>query len=164
MTDREKIDIQERKDFNITNKIMTTIFQAYDARISMTQTKTYYPVDANMVVEKGKKRKKYKIEIKERNIDCMEELETLPLKVKKYCNIMETINEDETPLIIYLVNNEQYFIFNLKKLDMNNIVIRNWNIPKVQYTTKHQYEQQPTFFIPINQCIYNGIIPHNAYN
>ncbi|MBQ3944239.1 MAG: hypothetical protein II670_01335, partial [Alphaproteobacteria bacterium] len=66
--------------------------------------------------------------------------------------------ENETPLVIYLVNDEEYFIFNLNKLDLNNITIKNWNIPKVQFTSKQEYEQQPTFFIPLNQSIYNGII------
>ena len=72
--------------------------------------------------------KRYTIEIKERNVDSIEDLETLPLKVKKYCNIMEKTKEDETPLIIYLVNNSNYYIFNLKALDLNTLNLRNWTI------------------------------------
>lgn len=149
---------QEQKDFNITERIMDKIFNTYGAQVEITPTSRYHAYDANMTVIKPNKRRKYTIEIKERNVDSIEDLETLPLKVKKYCNIMEKTKEDETPLIIYLVNNSNYYIFNLKALDLNNLNLRNWTIAKMQYSEKRQYEEQPTFFIPISSCIYNGII------
>lgn len=153
MADREKIEVQEQKDFLITNNIMTRIFQAYDAKIDMKQTKPFSAYDADMTVEKKNNKKEYIVEIKERNYDG--ELETLPLKVKKYCSIMEKV-DNQTPLVIYLCNDGQYFIYDLTKLDLNKVEIKNWNIPKVQYSTNHQYEEQPTFFLPLNQSIYNG--------
>ena len=152
------VEEQEQKDFNITEKIMDRIFSTYGARVEITPTSRYCAYDANMTVIKANKHKRYTIEIKERNVDSIEDLETLPLKVKKYCNIMEKTKEDETPLIIYLVNNSNYYIFNLKALDLNTLNLRNWTIAKMQYTEKRQYEEQPTFFIPISSCIYNGII------
>ena len=156
--DRIKIEEQETKDFNITKKIMTLIFQAYGAKIDMKQTKPFSPYDANMTAEKKNLKKRYIVEIKERNYDG--ELETLPLKVKKYCSIMEQV-EDQTPLVVYLCNDGQYYIFNLNRLDLNKVEIKNWNIPKVQYSDNHQYEKQPTFFLPITQSIYNGYYAHN---
>ena len=152
------VEEQEQKDFNITKKIMDRIFSTYGARVEITPTSRYCAYDANMTVSKASKHKRYTIEIKERNVDSIEDLETLPLKVKKYCNIMEKTKEDETPLIIYLVNNSNYYIFNIKALDLNTLNLRNWTIAKMQYTDKRQYEEQPTFFIPIGCCIYNGII------
>lgn len=157
-----KMQEQELKDYNITLRIMTKIFNSYDATVKMKPMPTFNAIDARMTVQKGIKTKSYAIEIKERNTNG--ELDTLPLKCKKYCNIMSETKEDETPIAIYLVNGEEYYIFNLKKLDLNKVIIKNWNIPKVQYSDKHQYEEQPTFFIPLNQSIYNGIIPHNANN
>lgn len=164
-TDRQRMEAQEWKDYTTTKKIMTNIFSAYDATFDMKPMPTYCYVDARMKAEKGGKSKSYTIEIKERNING--ELETLPLKCKKYCNIMAETKENETPLAIYLVNDSEYYIFNLQKLDMNKVIIKNWNIPKVNFakiTEKMEYEETPTFFIPINQSIYNGIIPHNANN
>ena len=104
------IEEQEKKDFIITQKIMNKIFNTYGATVEMTQTKQYSAYDAKMTVTKNHKHK-YTVEIKERNVDSIEEMETLPLKVKKYCSIMEKTKEDETPLAIYLVNNDEYFIF-----------------------------------------------------
>lgn len=158
MADRERIEVQETKDFNITNNIMRQIFQAYDAKIDMKQTKPFSAYDATMKAEKKNIKKNYVVEIKERNYDG--ELETLPLKVKKYCSIMEKV-EDQTPLVIYLCNGEEYYIFDLNRLDLNKVEIRNWNIPKVQYADNHQFERQPTFFLPITQSIYNGYYAHN---
>ncbi|MBQ2175937.1 MAG: hypothetical protein II453_13025 [Alphaproteobacteria bacterium] len=158
MIDTNMMLHQESKDFTKTKKIMTNIFKAYDAEIEIKQTDTYCNVDARMTATKKNKKHHYTVEIKERNVPSIEFLQALPLTVKKYCNIMGETRENETPLVIYLVNDEEYFIFNLNKLDLNNITIKNWNIPKVQFTSKQEYEQQPTFFIPLNQSIYNGII------
>ena len=71
---------------------------------------------------------------------------------------MEKTKDDETPLAIYLVNNDEYFIFNLKDLDLNKLILKNWFIAKKQFTEKRQFEEQPTFFIPISFSIYNGKI------
>lgn len=151
------IEEQEKKDFKITQKIMNKIFNTYGATVEMTQTKQYSAYDAKMTVTKNRKHK-YTVEIKERNVDSIEEMETLPLKVKKYCSIMEKTKEDETPLAIYLVNNQEYFIFNLKDLDLNKLILKNWFIAKKQFTDKRQFEEQPTFFIPVSFCKYNGKI------
>ena len=156
MTKYEQINAQEKKDFHITNKIMTQIFQIYGAKAKLDQMPPFSNYDANMNVTKGNNiKKQYTVEIKERNVPCLEDLESLPLKVKKYCNI-KSHSGNKTPLVIYLVNGEEYYIFDLNKLDLNKVEIRNWNIPKVQYSDKHIYEEQPTFFLPLNQSIYNG--------
>lgn len=155
MTKYEQINAQETKDFIITNNIMTKIFQAYQATTTLKQMPQFSHFDATMDVTKGEIKKLYTVEIKERNVPCLEDLETLPLKVKKYCNIKKH-SGNKTPLVIYLVNNEEYYIYDLNKLDLNKVIIANWNIPKVQYSDKHQYEEQPTFFLPLNQSIYNG--------
>ena len=60
---------------------------------------------------------------------------------------------------------EQYFIFNLDKLDLNKCTIKNWLINKIEFCEGQQKEKQPTIFIPLEQAIYNGIIPkYNANN
>ena len=158
MIDTNKMLHQERKDFSKTKKIMTNIFKAYKADVDIKQTDTYCNVDARMTATKNNRKHLYTVEIKERNVPSIEYLQALPLTCKKYCNIIQETKQNETPLVIYLVNDEEYFIFNLNKLDLNQIPIRNWNIAKVQFTNKQEYEQQPTFFLPLNQSIYNGII------
>lgn len=154
----ELVNLQEKKDFNITLGIMTNIFKQYGYKTKMTQTEPYSSVDANMVVTKNEKKKFYKVEIKERNQK--EPITTLPLKVKKYIKIMETV-ENATPLVIYLVNGKDFYIFDLNKIDLNKVQMKNWNIPKVQYVDKHEYEEQPTFFFNIKDSVYTGHYANN---
>ena len=150
---------QETKDYNITNKIMTNIFQAYDCKISMKQMPIKSKIDAKMQVEKGNMSKKYVVEIKERN--CEDNPEYLPMTCKKYCNVMEQVKDNETPLAVYLVNDSEYYIFDLNKIDLNKCEIKNWWIAKVQFTDKRQYDAIPTIFFPTNQCVYNGNYANN---
>jgi len=157
MTKYEQVNAQEKKDFIITNKIMAKIFQRYDAIATLTQMPRFTHYDATMEVTKGDFTKEYTVEIKERNVSNPEYMDTMPLKVKKYVNIINH-SEDKTPLVIYLLNNEQYYIFDLTKLDLNKVKIANWKIPKVQYADTHEYEEQPTFFFPISMAVYNGKI------
>lgn len=160
MIDKERMVNQEEKDFKITERIMKNIFKAHNKDAELKQNPIYSAVDATMLVDK---KYKYNIEIKER-VQNLDIYDTLPLKVTKYCNIMENTDEDTKPLIIYLLNNEEYYLFNLKELDWNKIKCKNWEIKKVEYTSNQQKEKQPTYFIPISQCIYNGLIPKDDAN
>lgn len=156
MIDKNRMVLQEKKDFETTEKIMKKIFKAYNKTVEIKQNPIYSAIDASMLVSK---KFKYNVEIKERVQDT-DIYDTLPLKVTKYCNIMENTDEDVTPLIIYLLNDSEYYIFDLSKLDLNKCQICNWYINKVEFTASQQKEKQPTIFIPLEQAIYNGIIPH----
>ena len=141
----EKMNEQELKDYKVTEKIMHQIFKTYGAKAHLTKEPIYSPVDASMWVEKNNDIKKYKIEIKERLSNYLD-INEVPLKVQKYCNIIDATSKGEIPLIVYLLNNSEYYIFDLNKIDFNKVKI-------------------PTFFIPLSQCIYNGLIPlDNADN
>ena len=153
MANTQQMIEQETKDFNTTKKIMKRIFQKYKKKFEMEQNPIYSPIDSWMRVGQ----KQYNVEIKERQQD-MEKYQTLPLKVKKYCNIIENTDQTTTPLIIYLLNNSEYYIFNLNKIDLNKVELKNWNIAKVQYCENQTFEFQPTFFLPLNMAVYNGKI------
>ena len=152
------MDEQEQKDFDTTERIMKQIFTSYNATAELNKNESFAPVDAYMNVKKGKKEKWYSVEIKERKQD-MDIYDTLPLKVSKYINVMEA-SKGITPLVIYLLNDEEYYIFNLNDIDLNKVKLKLWNIAKVQYCEKQEFEEKPTFFIPISMAKYNGIIPN----
>lgn len=161
MIDKDKMEEQELKDFKTTEKIMHKIFKSYNKVAELKQNPIYSPIDACMTVDN---KYKYAVEIKER-FQNLEEFATLPLKVSKYCSIKENTPEDAKPLIIYLLNDEQYFIFNLEKLDLNKCAIKNWLINKIEFCDGQEKEKQPTIFIPLEQAIYNGkILKYNANN
>ena len=158
MINKKQMDEQEQKDFDTTEKIMKQIFTSYNATAELNKTRSFAPVDAYMNVKKGKKEKWYSVEIKERKQN-MDIYDTLPLKISKYINVMEA-SKGITPLVIYLLNDEEYYIFNLNEIDLNKVKIKLWNIAKVQYCEKQEFEEKPTFFIPITMAKYNGLIPN----
>ena len=158
MTHEEQVIIQEERDYTITQNIMTNIFTKYNATIKMEKMPLYHAYDATIDVTKGDKFKQYTVEIKERNVPSITDLETLPLKVKKYCNIMSK-SGNKTPLVIYLVNGKEFYIYDLKKIDLNEVELRNWYIPITQYTPYKKYDEQPTFFFKKEQAVWNGEIP-----
>lgn len=145
---------QESKDFTVTKAIMNRIFKTYKANVKMTQTPPYSPYDGNMTVTKDNVNSNYIVEIKERNTD---NAEYLPLTCKKYCTVMENAING-TPLVVYLVNNERYYIFDLNKLNLNLCKIKFWKIKKVQYSDNEEMIKTPTIFIPQSECCYQGII------
>ena len=155
--DIKKMELQEMKDYKTTEKIMHQIFKAYGAKTHLRKEPTYSPVDASMRVEKGDNIRDYKIEIKER-ITNYSDINEVPLKVQKYCNIIDATPKNQTPLIIYLLNNSDYYIFDLNKIDFNKVKIQNWIINKVEFSDNSCKEKIPTFFLPLSQCIYNGLI------
>lgn len=164
MIDVERMQKQEFKDYLTTKRIFEQIFSAYDAEVCMVKEADYSHIDARLTVTKNGKSKQYTVEIKTRNVDSPEYLETMPLKVSKYCDIMDVTYSHETPLVIYLINDEDYYIFNLKKLDWNNIKCFNWCINKVEYTTNKKTAKTPVFMLPISEAIYNGLIPKKNAN
>ena len=157
----EKMIQQETKDFKITKKIMKKIFSTYGVHVKLEQTSIYSPYDVLMTVTSGKKIiKKYAVEIKERNQN-LEVFDCLPLTCKKFIKVKDTAYKNYLcPIVIFLVNDEDYYIYDLNKLDLNNVELRNWNIKKVEYSLTSDLTPTPTFFLPLNQCIYNGQIPH----
>ena len=130
--DNEKTDIQELRDYQMTVKILSRLFKAYEPQFSM-------------------------MSIKSRRQN-MEEYDTLPLTVQKYCNIIESCKLGEKPIYISIVNDEEYYIFDLSRIDMNKVIIKNWYINDIEYSDNPTKKKIPTMFIPITESVNNGLI------
>lgn len=154
--DNEKTDIQELKDYQMTVAILSRIFKKYNPQFTMMakgcvfDAKMYFTDNNNEVY-------RYNIEIKSRRQN-IEEYDTLPLTVAKYCNIKESCKLGEKPIYISLVNEEEYYIFDLSKLNMNNVTIKNWLINDIEYSDNPAKKKIPTMFIPITESVNNGLI------
>ena len=154
--DNEKTDIQELKDYQMTVKILSKLFKAYEPNFSMMakgcvfDAKMYFTDDKNELY-------RYHIEIKSRRQN-MEEYDTLPLTVQKYCNIIESCKLGEKPIYISIVNDEEYYIFDLSRIDMNKVMIKNWYINDIEYSDYPTKKKIPTMFIPITESVNNGLI------
>lgn len=152
----EKADLQELKDYTTTVKILSRIFKKYNPQFSRMAKGCVF--DAKMYfIDNNNEVYRYNIEIKSRKQN-MEEYDTLPLTVAKYCNVKESCKLGEKPIYISIVNEEEYYIFDLDKLDMNNAKIRNWYINDIEYSNNPTKKKIPTMFIPVTEAVNNGLI------
>lgn len=152
----ELTDKQELKDYQITVTILSRIFKSYDPQFTMMAKGCVF--DAKMYfTDNNNELYRYHIEIKSRRQN-MEEYDTLPLTVQKYCNIIESCKLGEKPIYLSLLNDDEYYIFDLNKIDMNKVIIRNWYINDIEYSANPVKKKIPTMFIPITESVNNGLI------
>lgn len=154
--DNEKTDKQELKDYQNTVKILSRLFKKYNPQFSrmakgcVFDAKMYFITNDNEVY-------RYNIEIKSRKQN-MEEYDTLPLTVQKYCNVKEACKLGEKAIYLSIVNEEEYYIFDIDKLDMNKVKIKNWYINDIEYSDSPTKKKIPTMFIPVTEAVNNGLI------
>lgn len=152
----EKADLQELKDYQMTVAILSRIFKKYNPQFSrmakgcVFDCKMYFTDNNNELY-------RYNIEIKSRKQN-MEDYDTLPLTVQKYCNVKESCKLGEKPIYLSIVNEEEYYIFDLSKLDMNKVKIKNWLINDIEYSANPVKKKIPTMFIPVTESVNNGLI------
>ena len=156
---QQRIMPQEDTDYNKTQRIFTSILDGYDC--TFTQTGLFDPSDMrfNYTTTNGATRK-FNVEIKTKNQD-MTKFDDLPLKVSKYCDFKDDTQPDEKMLFVVLVNDDQYFIYDLDNLNWNTVTCRNWWINDYEYNPDGEKKKvkTPTFFVPIDQACTHGIIP-----
>lgn len=154
--DDEKTDKQELKDYEITVKILTRLFNKYNPQFYMMAKGNVF--DAKMYfIDKRNEVYRYHIEIKSRKQN-MDIYDTLPLTVQKYCNLKESCKLGEKAIYVSLLNDDEYYIFDLNKIDMNKVIIKNWYINDIEYSDNPTKKKIPTMFIPITEAVNNGLI------
>ena len=155
---QQRIIPQEDTDYMKTQRIINSIIP-YD--ITFTQTGLFDASDMRFeYTSKKGDTKKYNVEIKTRNLD-KTKYDDLPLKCSKYCDLVDDTKPDEKLLYIVLVNDDQYFIYDLDRIDWNLVTCRNWWIFDKEYNPNGHRKKvkTPTFFFPLSLACTNGIIP-----
>lgn len=152
-----KIIEKEKRDYETAKKIFTKIFSKYQlqfermesASVSDMRFKVHHPSGEITF---------FNCEIKTRNCN-IEDCEGLPLTVNKYCNLKDDTKQWERLIYISLVNDDEYFIYDLDKVNWNKVICRHWYINDIEYTKENQIKKKiPTFFFPISESCYNGFI------
>lgn len=153
--DTKRIRKQELQDYEDTKSILTDIFSDYTT--TFTQMPEFSHSDMRMEVV-GHQPHLYNVEIKTRNQD-MDKYQTIPLKEDKLQRLIDDTKEDEKLIYVVLVNNTEYYIFDLDQIDFSKVEKRNWRIKKQEYNIgKDEYITVPTYFIPIELSVNNGLI------
>ena len=156
----KKVISQEDKDYIRAKAVFNQILKGYNPKFS--QTAQLDPSDMRVTYINRQGENRYlNVEIKERNQD-MAKYDTLPLKASKYCDLIDDTMTIEKPLYIVLLNDTEYYIFDLTVINWNEVKLKNWKINAVEYDPRNDQRdkvKQPTFFIPVNQACCHGLIP-----
>lgn len=153
MLQQERIERQEEEDFRIANAILKQLFTPFQPITMKMPSKSNY--DMRLSAFTNQSMHVYAIELKSRKQDLTKYI-TLPLTVRKLCNMQKARKEGEKLIYVVLLNNEEYFIFDLDTIQLPLTSIAYWNIKKVQLDDTSIKEETPTIFIPIKKAIMHG--------
>lgn len=148
-----KIEKQEEQDFRIANAILKSIFQPFKPLTEKMPSKSNY--DMRLSAFTNQSMHVYAIELKSRKQD-ITKYKTLPITARKLCNLMKARKEGDKLIYMVLLNNEEYYIFDLDTIQLPLSSIAFWNIKKVEMDEASLQEETPTIFLPIEKAITHG--------
>ena len=148
-----KIKKQEEQDFRIANAILHTIFQPFQPLTEKMPSKSTY--DMRLSAFTNQSMHVYAIELKSRTQD-ITKYHTLPITVRKLCNMQKARREGDKLIYMVLLNNEEYYIFDLDTIQVPLTSIDFWNIKKVQFDNASLQEETPTIFLTLDKAITHG--------
>ena len=153
MLQQERIEKQEEQDFRIANAILHNIFQPFQPITEKMQSKSNY--DMRLSAFTNQSTHVYAIELKSRKQD-LTKYTTLPITVRKLCNMQKARREGDKLIYMVLLNNEEYFIFDLDTIQVPLTSIAFWNVKKVEMDDDSIKEPTPTIFLPLDKAIIHG--------
>ena len=148
-----KIEKQEEQDFRIANAILKQLFTPFQPITEKMPSKSAY--DMRMSAFTNQSTHIYAIELKSRTQD-LSKYKTLPITVRKLCNLMKARREGDKLIYMVLLNNEEYYIFDLDTIQVPLTSIDFWNIKKVQFDNASLQEETPTIFLKLDKAITHG--------
>lgn len=152
MLQQERIELKEQEDYHIANAILKSIFQPFQPLTEKMPSKSNY--DMRLSAFTNQSMHVYAIELKSRKQD-LSKYKTLPITVRKLCNMQKARKEGDKLIYMVLLNGEDFFIFDLDNIQVPLSSIAFWNIKKVQFDDSIK-EPTPTIFLPINRAIIHG--------
>ena len=153
MLQQERIEKQEEQDFRIANAILHNIFQPFQPITEKMQSKSNYDMRLSAFTDQSTHI--YAIELKSRKQD-ITKYTTLPITVRKLCNMQKARREGDKLIYMVLLNNEEYFIFDLDTIQVPLTSIAFWNVKKVEMDDDSIKEPTPTIFLPLDKAIIHG--------
>lgn len=154
MRDTIKIQEQELKNYNRAKEIFNDILKGKTPQYK--QMPDLSVSDMRMQVGTNY----YNIELKSRSTSIYTYNE-MPLKCKKYCNLVKDTDDDETLLYMALVEDGNYYIWNLSELQLCECRMDNMWAKKQEYNIGGTYNvQEPYLFIPLDKAVLRGFDPN----
>lgn len=153
-TTKQKIELQEAKDRFVASECLKFLFRN-QKNLIINPTDITDWVDLNCIVDTNNKGEvPFNVEIKER-FKSPEQLAKYPnaeLKVDKYERMKAVTPKGTVLFYMVLLNNEKCLIFNMDKINWDNVVKKNWWIKRTQMNPNSDYVCTPTYFIPYSEA------------
>lgn len=149
---KNRIECYENIDRYVTERMLEDTFKNNLKEINYTPITA--STDLNMIVTDKKGNEiVYDIEVKERNKD-IERFKYLELRKDKLERMLKCSHSKHKLIYIVLVNKEIAVVYDIRKLNWDEIEIFNWPIRKTQVDDESGYAIFPTYQIPIEKAVY----------
>lgn len=150
MRDSNRIKLQELANFKRAKEIFNDIFN--DNNTTYTQMPDLSVSDMRMQVSNYK----FNVELKSRSTSIYKYNE-MPIKVKKLINLRKDTKPDERLLYMALVEDGNYYIWDLQHIDWSECRLDNMKAKKQEYNIGGTYyTEEPYFFIPLSMAVKVG--------
>lgn len=157
-----RIKAQELKYRYITINFIKDLFSGFTIT-NISGTPIDCGVDVRFTAVTSSGIETYDVEVKERN-KTQYQLEHYPnseLKKSKKESMYSAHTNQHLIYIQYV--NEIAYIYDMDKLNWNDVKLRMWKIKKTQYDDKSEYVDTPTYFIPYKQKL-KAVDAHKYYD
>ena len=153
MTTTQKIYNQEIKGRFIATKCLNQMLSSRDVKINPTAIKESVDLKCNAYGQKGK-RVNFNVEVKERykNQDNLKKYPFAELKVDKLERMRQATPKGTKLYYMVLLNGKEMLLFNLDKIDFNEIKIFNWWTKKCQEDDNSELIETPIYQIPYDKA------------
>lgn len=146
-----KCQLQEEKGRTIGTMCLNEILERYKGKMEITGTALNCPVDLKGSISTTDKNINFNVEVKQRN-KTEEQLINYPcceLRCDKYQRMLEVTPKGTTLLYMVLLNETTCYLFNLSKINMNELETFNWRIKVTEVDSNSDYKNYLTYKIPI---------------
>lgn len=151
MRDDERVREQEQQNYERATEIFSEVLKGKNPQYR--QMPEFYVSDMRMQVRTHK----FNIELKGRSTSIYEYNEQ-PLKVKKYINLMKDTQPDETLLYMAIVEDGNWYLWNLSDLDWRTVKLDNMTTKKQEYNVGgSEYVSEPYFFLPLDTACLSSL-------
>lgn len=150
-----KCQLQEKKGRTIGAMCLNEIFEPYKDNMVLTGTALTCPVDIKGSITLTEKNVNFNVEVKQRykTEKQLAEYPKCELRVDKYQRMLEETPKGTTLLYMVLLNGTTCYLFNLSKINMNELNIVDWYVKETEVDSDSTYKNFPIYQIPTELAI-----------
>ena len=151
MRDSKRVQEQEKKNYDRATEIFNEIFK--NNTTSYTQMPEFSVSDMRMQVNTHK----FNVELKSRSTSIYQYNE-MPIKVKKLINLRKDTDTDERLIYMAIVDDGNWYIWDLDNIDWCSIKLDNMRSKKQEYNIGGTtLVEEPYYFLPLDTACLTSV-------